>query len=189
MCVVIPPMVGAVMGAISSVASAALSIRGQQIQRKTQQQVQERATKAANQRHLVAMSAERARENQEMIAVNQQVQEQTRRVMEAKATARTSAGESSVKGTNVDALLATFTQRYADFRYATHEQARMSAHNRELALQSAGHQYQQTWIDINRPLPQVDYVGAAVGLGKDLTGVARNYSRDLRIQTQQSRPG
>lgn len=175
----------ATISAVSAVASAALSIRGQQMQRKQQAEVQDRATIAASQQHAARVSALRARQNQEAIVVSRQVQDQSRRAIEAGARGRTAAGESGAVGTNVDALLADFNRKFADYRFTAHQQQNMANHNRELAMKDAGLQFQQNWIDINKPLPEVDYAGAAIGAGQGLMSAQRGYVRDLRIQQGQ----
>jgi hypothetical protein len=71
----------ATISAVSAVASAALSIRGQQMQRKQQAEVQDRATIAASQQHAARVSALRARQNQEAIVVSRQVQDQSRELL------------------------------------------------------------------------------------------------------------
>lgn len=182
MCVAIPAAAMAAISAATTVASAALSIRGQQIQRKTQAALQDRATKAATQQHAAKVSAIRARQNQEAIIVSRQIQEQSRRATEAKARGRTAAFEAGTSGTNVNALLADFNRKFADFRSTARLQQRMADHNKELAMKDAGLQWQQNWIDINQPLPQVDYAGAVVDVGRGLAGASRQYARDMRIQ-------
>ena len=166
----------------STVASTALSIRGQQQQAKVQARMQAAQSKAENQRYLAEVSAMRMQQAQQQQAVAQQIEDSTRQAREARATARVSAGESGVTGLSVDALISDFTRQEAEFRFATFQQQEMANVNRELQLQDASRQSEQNLISINQPIQRPNYAGAAIDLFGTGSEVYRNFQSDLLIQ-------
>tara|TARA_R100000278_G_scaffold34003_1_gene30763 strand:- start:43 stop:654 length:612 start_codon:yes stop_codon:yes gene_type:complete len=166
----------------STVASTALSIRGQQQQAKVQARMQAAQSKAENQRYLAEVSAMRMQQAQQQQAVAQQIEDSTRQAREARATARVSAGESGVTGLSVDALISDFTRQEAEFRFATFQQQEMANVNRELQLQDASRQSEQNLISINQPIQRPNYAGAAIDLFGTGADIYRNAQNDLFIQ-------
>jgi hypothetical protein len=98
-----------------------------------------------------------------MVARAQRIQEANRKAMEARATARVSAGESGVSGLSVDALLGDLTRKEAEYTFSEQQQAEMTDVNRQLQLKEAGIGFNRNMLRINRPIEQPDYLGSALG--------------------------
>lgn len=155
---------------VMSVATTALSIKGQRDNAKAQAIMQDRATKA---------EYARAAEEGSALRLNQQIQQENRAVEQqaaaikaekARARARTAAGESGVSGQSVDDLINSYTQQEAAFRLGLKRQAV----NQDLAanaqLRSAGLQSANNLIRINQPIQQPDYAGTIMsGINQGLS--------------------
>ena len=148
--------------ALMGVASAGLQIQGQRIQAKTQRRVQENASKVERQRYLNEVSSLRTQQAQEQIAMAQKLQANKTRAMEAKATARVSAGEAGVAGISVDALTNDLMRKEAMYNNSVSTQGKMLDVRRELALRDAGLGFTNNMLRINRPIEKVNYAGALV---------------------------
>ena len=144
-------------------ASAGTTIIGQQQQAKTQAEAQRRASAAERQRYLHEVSSMRVQQQQEQVAAAQKLSESARKAMEARATARVSAGESGVAGLSVDALINDLTRKEAEYSFNVQEQTRMSDVNRQLQLRDAGLGFTNNMLRINKPIEQPNYLGAALG--------------------------
>jgi len=153
------PLISAAVG----VAQTASSIAGQTQQARMQEQAQRTATQQERQRYLAEVSAMRMQEQQEMIARAQRIQEASRKAMEARSTARVSAGESGVSGLSVNALLGDLTRKEAEYTFSEQRQAEMLDVNRDLQLSEAGIGFNRNMLRINKPIEQPDYLGSALG--------------------------
>jgi len=153
------PLAAVAIGA----AQTATSIIGQRKQAEMQQQAQATASVQERQRYLAEVSAMRTQQQQEMVARAQRIQEANRKAMEARATARVSAGESGVSGLSVDALLGDLTRKEAEYTFSEQQQAEMTDVNRQLQLKEAGIGFNRNMLRINRPIEQPDYLGSALG--------------------------
>jgi hypothetical protein len=94
--------------------------------------------------------------------------------MEARATAKTSAGESGVAGLSVDALINDLTRKEAEHNFAVNQQTQMSDVNRQLQLRDAGLGFTNNMLRINKPIEQPDYLGAVISGAS--TGLSANSS-------------
>ncbi|OUU73506.1 MAG: hypothetical protein CBC27_03390 [Opitutia bacterium TMED67] len=145
------------------VAQTVSSIQGQRQQAEMQQQAQANASVQERQRYLAEVSAMRTQQQQEMIARAQRIQEANRKAMEARATARVSAGESGVSGLSVDALMGDLTRKEAEYTFSEQRQAEMTDVNRQIQLQESGIGFNRNMLRINKPIEQPDYLGSALG--------------------------
>jgi len=153
----------AAVSALVGGAQTVSSIVGQRQQAEMQQQAQATASAQERQRYLAEVSAMRTQQQQEMVARAQRIQEANRKAMEARATARVSAGESGVSGLSVDALLGDLTRKEAEYTFSEQQQAEMTDVNRQLQLKEAGIGFNRNMLRINRPIEQPDYLGSALG--------------------------
>jgi len=153
----------AAVSALVGGAQTVSSIVGQRQQAEMQQQAQATASVQERQRYLAEVSAMRTQQQQEMVARAQRIQEANRKAMEARATARVSAGESGVSGLSVDALLGDLTRKEAEYTFSEQQQAEMTDVNRQLQLKEAGIGFNRNMLRINRPIEQPDYLGSALG--------------------------
>lgn len=151
------------IAATMAVAQAGTTVIGQQQQAKTQAEAQRRASAAERQRYLHEVSSMRMQQQQEQVQAAQKLSESARKAMEARATARVSAGESGVAGLSVDALINDLTRKEAEYSFNVQEQGRMSDVNRQLQLRDAGLGFTNNMLRINKPIEQPDYLGAALG--------------------------
>jgi len=153
----------AAVSALVGGAQTVSSIVGQRQQAEMQQQAQATASAQERQRYLAEVSAMRTQQQQEMVARAQRIQEANRKAMEARATARVSAGESGVSGLSVDALLGDLTRKEAEYTFSEQQQAEMTDVNRQIQLKEAGIGFNRNMLRINRPIEQPDYLGSALG--------------------------
>ena len=150
------------IAATMAVAQAGTTVIGQQQQAKTQAEAQRRASAAERQRYLHEVSSMRMQQQQEQVAAAQKLSESARKAMEARATARVSAGEAGVAGLSVDALINDLTRKEAEYSFNVQEQTRMSDVNRQLQLRDAGLGFTNNMLRINKPIEQPNYLGAAL---------------------------
>tara|TARA_R110002020_G_scaffold14053_4_gene49904 strand:+ start:2430 stop:2939 length:510 start_codon:yes stop_codon:yes gene_type:complete len=153
------PLISAAVG----VAQTASSIAGQKQEARMQEQAQRTASQQENQRYLAEVAAMRTQQQQEMIARAQRIQEASRKAMEARATARVSAGESGVSGLSVNALLGDLTRKEAEYTFSEQRQAEMLDVSRDIQLSEAGIGFNRNMLRINKPIEQPDYLGSALG--------------------------
>jgi len=153
-----PPVVAVALG----VAQAGMQIQGQRQMAKTQAEVQRRASAAERQRYLHEVSSMRIQQGQEQVAAAQKMSESARKAMEARATARVSAGEAGVAGLSVDALINDLTRQEAEYSFNVQKQTQMSDVNRQLQLRDAGLGFTNNMLRINKPIEQPNYLGAAL---------------------------
>lgn len=150
------------IAASMAVAQTATTVIGQQQMAKTQAEAQRRASAAERQRYLHEVSSMRIQQGQEQVAAAQKLSESARKAMEARATARVSAGEAGVAGLSVDALINDLTRKEAEYSFNVQEQTRMSDVNRQLQLRDAGLGFTNNMLRINKPIEQPNYLGAAL---------------------------
>ena len=153
------PLISAAVG----VAQTASSIAGQKQEARMQEQVQRTASQQENQRYLAEVAAMRTQQQQEMIARAQRIQEASRKAMDARATARVSAGESGVSGLSIDALLGDLTRKESEYTFSEQRQAEMLDVSRDIQLSEAGIGFNRNMLRINKPIEQPDYLGSALG--------------------------
>lgn len=154
-----PPAIAIALG----VAQAGTTIIGQRQAAKTQQKVQEQASKQERERYLAEVTSMRIQERQEEVALSQRIQASTRKAREARATARVSAGEAGVAGLSVNALINDLTREEANYRFSEAQNQQMMDVNRILQLQGAGLGFTNNMLRINRPIAQPNYLGAVIG--------------------------
>ena len=153
----------AAVSALVGGAQTISSVVGQRQQAEMQQQAQATASSQERQRYLAEVSAMRTQQQQEMVARAQRIQEANRKAMEARATARVSAGESGVSGLSVDALMGDLTRKEAEYTFSEQRQAEMTDVNRQIQLQESGIGCNRNMLRINKPIEQPDYLGSALG--------------------------
>ena len=153
----------AAVSALVGGAQTISSVVGQRQQAEMQEQAQANASVQERQRYLAEVSAMRTQQQQEMIARAQRIQEANRKAMEARATARVSAGESGVSGLSVDALMGDLTRKEAEYTFSEQRQAEMTDVNRQIQLQESGIGFNRNMLRINKPIEQPDYLGSALG--------------------------
>jgi len=152
----------AITAIITTIATTALSIRGQQQAAAAQAKYQKQASEAENQRALQQMSAERIQEAFQNEERAKEIELAAKKAREARSRATVAAGESGVTGLSVDALLNDFTRQEATYRFGLQRQGQQMAVARDLRLKDMGLQSYNTQIAINKPIAQPDYAGALV---------------------------
>ncbi len=155
----------AIMGTTQSV----LAIQGQRQAAKAQGRAQAAQTRAEQVRLLQQQSAERINQRFQQQQVSDQLQKAQVKAMEARATARTSAGEAGVAGVSVDALTNDLTRKEAIYRFGLQRQTEQTDIATELRMQDNNQRSYQTMLSINRPIEQPNYLegilrGANTGL-------------------------
>lgn len=152
--------------AVLAFASTGLSL-GQQMQnRKAQLKVQKQANDAEKERLAKQQSAERIQEGIEAEQRAGELRAAAKRVQEARATARTAAGESNVAGKSVDLLLDQYTKQGTALAVGIRRGGRIAGLATSLRIDDQAQQSKQNLIRINQPVAGIDY-GSAV-----LTGVS-----------------
>ncbi len=150
------------MTAISTamgVGTSVLSIQGQKQQAKAQAQAQANQTKAEQQRLLQQQSAERINQRFQEEQVANQLQKSSIKAMEARATARVSAGESGVSGISVDSLMNDLTRKQAVYNFGLTRQLEQGNIATDLRMQDFSQGSYQRQLSINQPIKQPDYLG------------------------------
>ena len=168
----------AVTAIIASIATTALSIRGQQQAAKAQAKYQKQASEAEAKRASQQMSAERIQEAFQNEERAKEIQLAAKKAKEARARATVAAGESGVAGLSVDALLNDFTRQEATYRFGLQRQGKQTAVARDLRLKDMGLQSYNTQIAINKPIEQPDYAGSiasGVSTGLSLYSVGKDF--------------
>lgn len=156
---------------VMAVAQTGMSISAQKQSAKAQKKQQEAATKRLNQQHLMQMRKVRAQEAQDNIVATKEIEQATKRVMKAKATARLSASEGGVTGNVVQGLLNDYARQEAEFRFGLQEQRRFNKVARDLGMETAALNYQNNFASINQPIPEVNYAAEALNLAGNLMSI------------------
>tara|TARA_B100001094_G_scaffold23284_2_gene19712 strand:+ start:1429 stop:1980 length:552 start_codon:yes stop_codon:yes gene_type:complete len=154
-----PLIISSIIGAGTAISS----IQGQRYQADAQEQSQRLASAQERQRYAAEVSAMRMQEQQEMITRSQRLQAAAKGAMEARATARVSAGEAGISGLSVEALLSDLTRKEADYTFSEQKQAELTEVNRELQLKESGIGFNRNMLRINQPIEQPNYLGSALG--------------------------
>jgi hypothetical protein len=157
------------ISATMGVSTSVLSIQGQRQTAKLQAKAQANQTKAEQQRVLQQQSAERINQRFQQEQVAQQLQKSNIKAMEARATARASAGEAGVSGLSVDALTNDLTRKQAVYNFGLQRQLEQSNVATDLRMQDNVLGSQQRILSINQPIEQPNYLeglmkGATTGL-------------------------
>tara|TARA_B100000963_G_scaffold319435_1_gene301306 strand:- start:840 stop:1373 length:534 start_codon:yes stop_codon:yes gene_type:complete len=153
-----PLIASSIIGAAGTLSS----IQGQRYQADAQAQAQAIASRQERERYLAEVSAMRTQQQQEAIARSQKIEESSRKAMEARATAVTSAGEAGVSGLSVDALLGDLSRQQAEYEFSVQQQANLTDVNRQMALKESGLGFSRNMLRINQPIAQPDYLGSMV---------------------------
>jgi hypothetical protein len=128
-----------------------------------QEQSQRLATQQERQRYQAEVAAMRVREQQEMVARAQRIDESSKRAMEARATAVTAAGESGITGSSVNALINDLSRQEAEYRFSETQQASMSDVANQMQLKEAGLGFNRNMLRINQPIEAPNYIGSLLG--------------------------
>jgi hypothetical protein len=161
-------------------ATSILSIQGQAQAAKAQAQAQANQTKAEQQRLLQQQSAERINQRFQEEQVATQLQKSNIKAMEARATARVSAGESGVSGISVDALMNDLTRKQAVYNFGLTRQLEQTNIATDLRMQDNALGSSQRLLSINQPINQPDYLG---GLLKGASTGLNTYGTLSSIET------
>ena len=162
---------GSILGA-SATTAAKFAVGSSMLMGTTQSvlaiQGQRQAAKAQGRAQAAQTRAEQVRLLQQQ-QVSDQLQKAQVKAMEARATARTSAGEAGVAGVSVDALTNDLTRKQAIYRFGLLRQAEQSDVATDLRMQDNNQRSYQTMLSINRPIEQPNYLegilrGANTGL-------------------------
>jgi hypothetical protein len=174
-------MVGA--STLIGVGSGVASYQGQRQQAKTQARYQASASAAERARFLQEQTSIRMRQGQQQEATNRELGDIAMKSREAISRARTSAGESGVAGSSVDALMDDYMRQEGNYRTALTRQQEFQNINTGLALSDAGFRTQNNQIGINRPINKPSFLTAAL----DTTGKAMSgYRTGLEINKMRS---
>lgn len=144
-------------------AQAGLAIKGQSAAAKAQGIVQQRASKAEQERYLSQLNAERINQAQERVAAAKRVQAAASEGAKARATAIVAAGEAGVAGISVDALERDIQREQAEFRFGVQQQLEFNDVARNFAFQDARMSTTMNQLRINQPIDQPNYLGAVLG--------------------------
>ena len=150
------------ISAAIALASAATSVVGQKQQADAQEKQQKMAAQQERQRYLEEVTSLRQQQTQEQVAKSQRMQEAELKGKEAKAQAVVAAGEAGVAGLSVEALVANISRKQATYAFSEQKQAEMMSASRTMEIQSSGAGYQRNLFTINRPIPQPNYLNAAL---------------------------
>lgn len=153
-------MLGISIGA--SGASYQQQYQGQKAQASAQRKVQKQSTEAENQRYLNEVSSMRKQQAQQQVAMAQRLQDNKKKAMKARASARVSASGAGVAGLSVDSLINDISRREAEYAFSEEQNMQMGDVNRQLQLRDAGLSNVQTRLRINRPIQEANAVGAAL---------------------------
>lgn len=139
-------------------ATSILSIQGQRQTARAQASAQARQAAAENQRLLSQQSAERINQRFQEEQVANQLQKANIKAMEARSTARASAGEAGVSGISVDALTNDLTRKQAVYRYGLLRQQEQANTAIDLRMSDNINRSYQTQLSINKPIEQPNYL-------------------------------
>ena len=144
---------------VMSVASAGVQYKGQKAAANAQRIQQERASEMERKRYLAEVGSMRLQQRQEEVVKAQKIQDIRKRAMEARATARTSAGESGVSGVSVDALMNDLTRKQAIYNFGFTEQYNQNRVATDLRIRDNVYGSNQRLLSINKPIKQPDLFG------------------------------
>lgn len=144
------------------IASTVSQTIGQQQIAKAQSQAQANASKAERQRYLAEVSSMRLQEQQSNVSAAQKLSSSAKKAMEARSTARVSAGEAGIAGLSVDALINDLTRKEAEYKATTEQQQRWNKAATETKLQNSGLNFTNNMLRINKPIEQPNYLGNAI---------------------------
>ena len=153
-----------------SAASQAANVGAQRQQAKAQEASQLQASVSEMERFQLAQRAERGRQADEETTAALERQKARREETEAVATTITSAEESGVSGTSVGLAVAEYSRKNAAYQAALTLQENMNATARRLGFESGGNAYVNRMAQINQPIAQPNYLGAALGMGQTIAG-------------------
>ena len=149
---------------VMSTAQAGMSIKAQTEAAKQQANAQSAASERESIRFRQEMTARRIKEAQDNKIAANEVQNIVEKTRKAKATARVSASEAGVTGQSVQQLLDDFERQEAQAMFAINEQQSMGQVNTMLQDQNAIFGSANKLGQINQPIEQPDYLGAAMNL-------------------------
>ena len=149
---------------VMSTAQAGMSIKAQTEAAKQQASAQSAASERESIRFRQEMTARRIKEAQDNKIAANEVQNIVEKTRKAKATARVSASEAGVTGQSVQQLLDDFERQEAQAMFAINEQQSMGQVNTMLQDQNAIFGSANKLGQINQPIEQPDYLGAAMNL-------------------------
>ena len=149
---------------VMSTAQAGMSIKAQTEAAKQQANAQSAASERESIRFRQEMTARRAKEAQDNKIAANEVQNIVEKTRKAKARARVSASEAGVTGQSVQQLLDDFERQEAQAMFAISEQQSMGQVNTMLQDQNAIFGSANKLGQINQPIEQPDYLGAAMNL-------------------------
>jgi len=166
-----------------SVASQAANVGAQRQQAKAQEASQLQASVGEMERFQLAQRAQRARQADEETTAALERQKARREETEAVATTITSAEESGVSGTSVGLAVAEYARKNAEYQAALTLQENMNATARRLGFESGGNAYVNRMAQINQPIAQPNYLGAALGMGQTIAGGITGFKKQQTIDT------
>ena len=156
---------------VMSTAQAGMSIKAQTEAAKQQANAQSAASERESIRFRQEMTARRIKEAQDNKIAANEVQNIVEKTRKAKATARVSASEAGVTGQSVQQLLDDFERQEAQAMFAINEQQSMGQVNTMLQDQNAIFGSANKLGQINQPIEQPDYLGAAMNLAGSAMGI------------------
>ena len=151
-----------VTATVMSVASAGVQYKGQQAAAKAQRIQQARASEMERKRYLAEVGSMRLQQRQEEVVKAQKIQDIRKRAMEARATAKVSAGESGVAGLSIDALINDFTRQEAQSTFSLDQQSTLTNQARDRHLEAAGLGFTNNMLRINKPIQEADLFGSLI---------------------------
>jgi len=166
-----------------SAASQAANVGAQRQQAKAQEASQLQASVGEMERFQLAQRAQRARQADEETTAALERQKARREETEAVATTITSAEESGVSGTSVGLAVAEYARKNAEYQAALTLQENMNATARRLGFESGGNAYVNRMAQINQPIAQPNYLGAALGMGQTIAGGITGFKKQQTIDT------
>ena len=166
-----------------SAASQAANVGAQRQQAKAQEASQLQASVGEMERFQLAQRAQRARQADEETTAALERQKARREATESIATTITSAEESGVSGTSVGLAVAEYARKNAEYQAALTLQENMNATARRLGFESGGNAYVNRMAQINQPIAQPNYLGAALGMGQTIAGGITGFKKQQTIDT------
>ena len=166
-----------------SAASQAANVGAQRQQAKAQEASQLQASVSEMERFQLAQRAERGRQADEETTAALERQKARREATESIATTITSAEESGVSGTSVGLAVAEYSRKNAEYQAALTLQENMNATARRLGFESGGNAYVNRMAQINQPIAQPNYLGAALGMGQTIAGGITGFKKQQTIDT------
>lgn len=160
-----------------SAASQAANVGAQRQQAKAQEASQLQASLSEMERFQLAQRAQRERQSDEETTATLERQKARREATESIATTITAAEEAGVSGTSVGQAVAEYARKDAEYQAAITMQQDMNEMSRRLGIESASNAYENRMAQINQPIAQPNYLGAALGMGQTIAGGMFNYQK------------